>query len=188
MFFLGVIAFSGQTALAGMNFSRNLQGSDRKVTELMILAMQARDAGDLANAELFWMHARELKPSLQRPAWLDQKKGLVDFSPADDEILRRVVALPYDQARLLLEQQISRSPDNQKLRARFLELAQKNSDHAQGSRHASVLEKKEISSGAAVGRFVFLLILLVLLAWQLWAFFEDFRSKRSIARTAGKKV
>lgn len=186
LLFLGIFEFSGQTALARMNFSRTLQGSDRKVTELMILAMQARDAGDLANAELFWMHARELKPSLQKPAWLDQKKEPVDYSPADDEILRRVAALPYDQARLLLEQQINRSPDNRELRARFLELAQRNSDHVQGSRHASVLEKKELSSGAAVGRFVILLILLVLLVWQVWAFVEDFRNKKSIVRSSEK--
>lgn len=176
----GILLIFGHQLLAKMNYSRRPQGVDRKVTELMIIAMQARDAGDHANAELFWMHARELKPSLKRPAWLDAIDSPGELHLSDDDVMRRVMALPYAQAKDILEQQIRKSPENQKLRTMYLELAHKNSDLTQEKRHKSLSEEPEIDAKSMVIRFIILLIVIVLLAWQLWAFLDDYRNKRLI--------
>lgn len=176
--FLNVCA---PAALAGMNFSRRMQGTDRKVTELLLLSMQARDAGDMANAELFWMHARELRPSLKRPAWLQiQYESPANIS--DNEVLDRIARLPYGKAKILLEEQIRKSPANQILRSRYLELARENNDEQEVKRHASAMKtdgSAETSSGQLVLRYVIFLILSVLLVWQLAAFVNDIRSRRS---------
>jgi len=176
MFFL--VNAGAFPVLAGMNFSRRMQGTDRKVTELLVLSMQARDAGDMPNAELFWMHARELRPSLKRPAWLEKQfEAPGDIS--DQQILDRIVKLPYDKAKILLEEQIRKSPANDSLRSRYLELARENEDEQQINRHASAMKKKaaDMSSEHLVLRYVIFLILSVLLVWQLAAFINDLRTR-----------
>ena len=178
----GLLLFCSTSVLrAGMNFSRKLQGTDRKVTELLLLSMQARDAGDMANAELFWMHARELKPSLRRPAWLERQFEVPVGDLSDEEILKRIVQLPYDKARILLEEQIRKSPDNERLRSRYLELARENNDEIEIKRHESAMKKNEEGSSSAqlVFRYAIFLILVVLLVWQLLAFVNDLRAAKS---------
>lgn len=166
---------------ARMNFSRRMQGVDRKVTELMILSMQARDAGDIGNAELFWMHARELKPSLPKPPWLSAFNRDRELDEA--AFLDRVASLPYDQALLLLEDRISQEPSNSLLRSRMLELAEKNADESQKQRHESVLENQNQSPTVYVLRFLVFLIALVLLVWQVYEFVMELKRKRAAEST-----
>lgn len=61
---------------------RPRSGIDVRVTELMIRAMHARDAGDMNSAELFWIQARAYRPALPRPAWLNQlPEKREDYTP-----------------------------------------------------------------------------------------------------------
>ncbi len=166
-------------SLARMNFSRRMQGVDRKVTELMILSMQARDAGDIGNAELFWMHARELKPSLPKPPWLAAFSRENEIDEA--AFLDRVSSLPYDQAIMLLEDRINKDPANRRLRGKMLELAEKNDDETKKKRHKSVLESQNQKPVAYVFRFVVFLIALVLLIWQIYEFVIELQKKRKSA-------
>jgi hypothetical protein len=170
------LAFIGQLK-AGMNFSRRMQGVDRKVTELMILAMQARDAGDYANAELFYMYARELKPSLPRPLWLERPQQSMPTPITDESVLDRTVSLPYSQAKILLEEQLRKNPANSALRARFLDLAKKNGDELEVRRHAPLIDARSAHEGKW-WRYLFFLLILLLLLWQLWEFVRDFRNRK----------
>ncbi len=164
-------------ARANMRATRIRQGSDRKVTELMILAQQARDAGDMGNAELFWMHARELRPSLPRPAWLDRKPEpvVVQALPSEEELLERIASLPYEQAKFLLEEKLSKDPGNQKVRRLFFDLAQQNADHAEVTRHKSLLTLENSGSWAVYLWYGAALLILVLLIWQISALYHDMK-------------
>ncbi len=162
-------------AQANMRATKVRQGFDRKVTELMILAQQARNAGDMANAELFWMHARELKPSLPRPAWLDRKPEPVPepLPVSEDDLLARVASLPYEQAKMLLEERIEMDPGNEKVRRMFLELAQRNSDHTEVARHQSLLTLENSNSWRSFLWYLLGLVLLLLLIWQVVGLYRD---------------
>ncbi len=162
-------------AQANVRTTKIRQGVDRKVTELMILAQQARNAGDMANAELFWMHARELRPSLPRPSWLDRRPEPISeqLPPAEDELLARIASLPYEQAKMLLEERLEREPGNEKVRRMFLELAQRSSDHAEIARHQSLLTIENSNSWRVYLWYVLGLLLLLLLAWQITALYRD---------------
>ncbi|HNX75172.1 MAG TPA: hypothetical protein PLM07_06430 [Candidatus Rifleibacterium sp.] len=158
-----------------MRATRMRQGSDQKVTELMILAQQARNAGDMGNAELFWMHARELRPSLPRPQWLDKKPEPVVFKapPSESELLERVASLPYAQAKLLLEERLQQNPGDLKARQLFLELAERNGDHTEVARHKSLLTLKNSGSWSAYLWNATGLLIFGLLFWQLYALYRD---------------
>ncbi len=162
-------------ARANMRATRIRQGSDRKVTELIILAQQARDAGDMGNAELFWMHARELRPSLPRPSWLDRKPETVVFKtpPTESELLDRVASLPYEQAKFLLEERLQLNPGNEKVRQMFLELAQRNADHTEVTRHKSLLTLKNSGSWSVYFWNGLGLLVFGLLIWQVTALYRD---------------
>lgn len=165
------------SAQANVRATRMRQGFDRKVTELMILAQQARDAGDMANAELFWMHARELRPSLPRPAWLDRKPEpvVVQPLPSEEELLERIASLPYEQAKFLLEEKLSKDPGNQKVRRLFFDLAQQNADHAEVTRHKSLLTLENSGSWAVYLWYGAALLILVILIWQVSALYHDMK-------------
>lgn len=164
------------TGWANVRSTRMRQGFDQKITELMILAHQARDAGDMANAELFWMHARELRPSLPRPAWLDHKPEPVVEKPAasEEEVLARIALLPYPQAKILLDERLSLDPANAKARQLYLELAQKNGDHAEVTRHASLLQTEGGRSWSQYLWYFAALAILALIIWQVRALYRDF--------------
>ncbi len=164
------------TGWANMRSTRMRQGFDQKITELMILAHQARSAGDMANAELFWMHARELRPSLPRPAWLDQKPEPVVEKPAasEEEVLARVASLPYPQAKILLEERLSLDPANIRVRQLYLELAQKNGDHTEVTRHSSLLAQNDRKDWKSWLWYFAALAVLILIVWQVRALYRDF--------------
>lgn len=163
----GILPAAMQTSRARSEFSQ-------KVTELMIMAQKARDAGDMANAELFWMHARELRPSLPRPAWLDRKPLFRPDPPPvpEDELLRRIASLTYEQARILLEERLKLNPSDEKTRKLYFDMAQANKDHVQVKRHESFLP-----SGKERGWIYYFLaaLLLVLLIWQLTKLYQDLK-------------
>jgi len=163
-------------AQANMRATKVRQGFDRKVTELMILAQQARNAGDMANAELFWMHARELRPSLPRPAWLDQKPEPVAEKPAppEDEILARIASLPYSQAKILLEERLALDPANARVRELYLELAKKSGDHTEVTRHSSLLDQDTKNGWRSWLWYFAALVILILIIWQARALYRDF--------------
>ncbi len=169
LLFIPLIAHGAmQTGRARNQFSQ-------KVTELMIMAQKARDAGDMANAELFWMHARELRPSLPRPAWLDRKPVFNPDPPPvpEEEMLEKIKALPYEQAKILLEEMLKKNPSNADARALYLEMAQNNADHVQVKRHASILEP---SPERAWYYYVLAIIMVLLLLWQLFRLYHDLKS------------
>jgi len=164
------------TGWANMRSTRMRQGFDQKITELMILAHQARSAGDMANAELFWMHARELRPSLPRPAWLDQKPEPVVEKPAasEDEVLARIASLPYPQAKILLEERLSHDPANARVRELYLELAKKSGDHTEVARHSSLLSQNGKKDWKSWLWHFAALVVLILVVWQVRALYRDF--------------
>lgn len=164
------------TGWANMRSTRMRQGFDQKITELMILAHQARNAGDMANAELFWMHARELRPSLPRPAWLDHKPEPIVEKPAasEEEVLARVAALPYPQAKILLEERLSLDPANIRVRQLYLELAQKNGDHTEVTRHSSLLTQNDRQDWKSWLWYFAAFAVLILIVWQARALYRDF--------------
>lgn len=164
------------TGWANMRSTRMRQGFDQKITELMILAHQARNAGDMANAELFWMHARELRPSLPRPAWLDHKPEPIVEKPAasEEEILARVASLPYSQAKILLEERLSLDPANIRVRQLYLELAQKSGDHTEVTRHSSLLAQNDRKDWKSWLWYFAALAVLILIVWQVRALYRDF--------------
>lgn len=162
-------------AWAGMTATKMRSGFDQKVTELMILAQQARAAGDMPNAELFWMHARELRPSLPRPSWLDIKPVPVQepVPPTEDEILARIATLPYLQAKQLLEERLQKNPANNKVRQLFLDLAIQQGDHVEVARHQSILSGKTSGSSLLYVWYLVAAMLAGLLVWQLTGIYRD---------------
>ena len=161
-------------AQAAMLTGRARNQFSQKVTELMIMAQKARDAGDMANAELFWMHARELKPSLPRPAWLDRKPVFRPDPPtvSEEEMLDKIRVLPYEQAKILLEEMLKKNPSNARARSLYFEMAQNNDDHVQVKRHASVLVQ---SPERGWYYYVFAVVLFLLLLWQLYKLYHDLK-------------
>lgn len=169
-----ILSLSAVILPAAMQTSRARGEFSQKVTELMIMAQKARDAGDMANAELFWMHARELRPSLPRPAWLDRKPVFRPDPPpvSEDELLRRIASLSYEQAKILLEERLKLNPSDEKARRLYFDMAQANKDHIQVKRHESILP-----SGKERGwvYYFFAVLLLVLLIWQLTKLYQDLK-------------
>ena len=156
---------------------RPRSGIDIKVTELLVMAMQARDAGDLNSAELLWIQAMANKPSLKRPAWLDQQPEMrADFiPPAQPEMLARIASMPYQHAKPLLEERLARDPGNDALRQAYLDIAEKNSDHTEVNRHRSVLQTRSTGMLAAIS-YLLAAFLLVVLIWQLVKLYRDLRA------------
>lgn len=171
-----LLLLSALPGWCGMQTSRARTGIDQKVTELMIMAQKARDAGDMPNAELFWMHARELRPSLSRPAWLDQKPVFLPDPPppSESELLARIASLPYEQAKILLEERLKKNPGDIGARRLYHELAQKNQDHVQVQRHAGLLSDKNPVSRSPLW-YLTALVLGSLLVWQLIQLYRDLR-------------
>lgn len=167
------------TAWAGMSITKMRSGFDQKVTELMILAQQAREVGDMANAELFWMHARELRPSLTRPAWLDARpmRVIEPPPPSEGELLARIAALPYVQAKFLLEEHLQKEPGNIRVRQLYLDLALKNADHSEVSRHRSILPKDASDNLLMFFWYAVVLVLICVLIWQLAGVYRDLRER-----------
>lgn len=157
---------------------RPRSGIDIRVTELMIQAMHARDAGDMNSAELFWIQAKAFRPSLPRPAWLNQlpEKREDYMPPSEPDLLTKVASMPYHLAKPLLEARLSQDPGNVELRKVYLKMAQENSDSAEVTRHSSALQHPQNNSLTRVMQYLLLVILAVFLIWQLFRLYRDLRA------------
>ncbi len=158
--------------------ARPRSGIDIRVTELMIQAMRARDAGDMNSAALFWLQARAHRPSLRRPPWLDEVPVEEPRMPvlSDEEFVRRVRQLPYSEARVLLNDRLLNDPSNLKLRRLFLEMAEEERDSAEISRHGSIVDIHRRTNRDILVFMVYVL-LGVLLIWQVVALVKDLQSR-----------
>ncbi|KAF1081364.1 MAG: hypothetical protein GQF41_2170 [Candidatus Rifleibacterium amylolyticum] len=174
-----IVAFSGAPSMARMQIgvAQNRSGIDIQVTELMIHAMRARDMGDMNSAELFWIQARAYRPTLPRPAWLDQPPPRqVDYlPPPQDELLTRIASMPYSEAKLLLEKKLESDPANAEVRRLYLELAEANSDSAEMTRHRSVLSSDSTDLFKIV-KYLLLTFLILAFAWQAYRLYCDLRN------------
>ncbi|HAE37775.1 MAG TPA: hypothetical protein DCG57_03950 [Candidatus Riflebacteria bacterium] len=169
--------FAGSVDTAGQ--ARPRAGIDIRVTELMIQASQARDAGDMNSAELFWLQARAHRPSLPRPVWLDQspaKATVVQPAISIDELTERIQKMSYADAKILLNDQLEKDPANLKLRQLFLELSEKAADHSEVSRHSSLVTVDSQTSRNIVMSILSVLIAIVLL-WQIARLVRDLNNQ-----------
>lgn len=174
-----MVAFSGSPSAASIKYgiAQNRSGTDIQVTELMVYAMRARDAGDLNRAELFWIQARAYRPSMPRPAWLDNLPPQhLDYDlPSEQEYLARVASLPYKDAKILLEKKLEQEPGNTEVRKLYLELAEVNSDSAEITRHRSVLSS-DSNYLVKVVKYLLLTFLILVFAWQAYRLYCDLRN------------
>ena len=157
---------------------RSRSGVDIRVTELLIKAMRARDAGDMNSAELFWIQAQASRPSLRRPAWLDLTPMPVVEQPAlsQDELVARIRLMPYSSAKVILGERLARNPGNTAFRQVFMELAEKNADYTEASRHRSILEGDPVSVGDIL-IYGLAFIIGILLLWQIVKLVQDLRRR-----------
>ena len=171
---LAVAAFL-PSARADMQANRIRQSLDRKITELMIMAQQARNSGNMVNAELFWVQARELRPSIPRPSWLNRQPDTGSEQPvlSMEDRLRRIASLPYCDAKLLLDELLVRNPGNKAVRRLYLKMAEQNSDHAEFVRHNSILNPGK-QAGWGVHWYFVAAFLCGLFIWQTIALYRDF--------------
>jgi hypothetical protein len=112
---------------------------------------------------------------LPRPAWLDRKPVFRPDPPtvSEEEMLDKIRVLPYEQAKILLEEMLKKNPSNARARSLYLEMAQNNADHVQVKRHASILEP---SPERAWYYYVLAVIMVLLLLWQLFRLYNDLKS------------
>jgi len=154
--------------------ARPRSGVDVKVTELLIMAMRARDAGDMNSAELLWIQAKAFKPSIRRPIWLDQVPETRNdvIALPEKELFARIASMPYDRAKLLLEERLSKDPGNIPLRQAYLDMAEKNSDLPEISRHRSILQPDSFDLITLI-QYVLVSFLLLILILQLGRLYRD---------------
>ena len=148
----------------------------QRTSKLMRSAREAKISGNTAKATLLWQQAQVLKPGLARPKWLDKKPSLVsEKAPVSEkETLTKISALPYLQAKVLLDKLLYKSPGNFAVRQLYLELALKNNDSTQISRHRSILFKPVVTSWFFYAKYaVAILIVLFLLGWQGREMYRD---------------
>jgi hypothetical protein len=99
----------------------------------------------------------------------------IDYDlPTQQEYLARVASLPYQDAKILLEKKLEQEPTNAEVRRLYLELAEANSDHAEITRHSSVLNIDSFDVFAFV-KFLLVLLLAIALIWQAYRLYNDFR-------------
>ncbi|PKL49256.1 MAG: hypothetical protein CVV42_06935 [Candidatus Riflebacteria bacterium HGW-Riflebacteria-2] len=158
--------------------ARPRSGIDIRVTELMIHAMRARDMGDMNSAELFWIQARAYRPSMPRPAWLEQppaNETVVQPTISEDELIERIQKMPYNDAKVLLNDRLQKDPTNIKLRRLFLELSEKAGDHSEVSRHRSLVTVHSRTTRNIL-MYLFSVLIGFLLVWQIAKLINDLRS------------
>jgi len=130
------------------------------------------------SAELFWIQAQASRPSLRRPAWLDLTPMPVVEQPAlsQDELVARIRLMPYSSAKVILGERLARNPGNTAFRQVFMELAEKNADYTEASRHRSILEGDPVSVGDIL-IYGLAFIIGILLLWQIVKLVQDLRRR-----------
>ncbi|NLF96920.1 MAG: hypothetical protein GX569_09300, partial [Candidatus Riflebacteria bacterium] len=126
---------------------------------------------------LFWIQARAYRPTLPRPAWLDQPPPRqVDYlPPPQDELLTRIANMPYSEAKLLLEKKLESDPANAEVRRLYLELAEANADSAEITRHRSVLSSESFDLVSVIS-YLLLMFLIIVFIFQGYRLYRDLRN------------
>lgn len=142
---------------------------DQRVSELLIKAMKARDAGNLQQAEVFWHQARTFKPDLRKPTWLKQKNEIASPMRGLENIHISLDNLSYAEAKEILLERIAMSPGNKELRKRLLVMALESGDPKEAARQRAFLGITE-TKGKEINWYtvLFLGIIVFLIVWQLF--------------------
>ncbi len=127
--------------------SQNKKDTSKKqiAASLMQKAKKALLSGNPKLAENYWKQANSLDPSSAKPLWLDKNVNSEYYKRNQVMILdeKRFVELlhemPYEKAKIELDKKLLSNPDNVKLRAVYLELAEKNNDKQEADLHRSLL-------------------------------------------------
>lgn len=137
-------------------------GLEKRINQLLIQAMSARDKGNTKLAELNFLQAKKLNHNLKRPRWLPSADSEQTTESEANVYLDLLKSVDYTQAAPFLEESLGLDPANRTIREAYLDLARKNADKAQILRHESYFG---ISSPDY--RFPIALVLLLLIAGKI---------------------
>jgi uncharacterized protein HemY len=172
LFFLALI-FISALAPAQQPFIKN--GVDRRASSFLRKAMEARDAGNLHQAEVFWLQAKSIRPSIGRPEWLNNIPAKKANSVSAKDQKSEMEAMVYADAKSILEQKLESNPNDIEARRLYLDLAQKNKDFTQVNRHSLYIDKVE--AGTQFWKGILVVILILIGGWQILAFIKDWKNR-----------
>ena len=115
-------------------------------TSLMQKAKRALLSGNTKLAENYWKQANAIDPAQSKPLWLNKDstneyyyKRHQNKVLEESKFIQLLHEMPYEKAKIELDKKLLSNPDNAKLRAVYLELAEKNNDLQEADRHRSLL-------------------------------------------------
>ena len=127
--------------------AQNKKDTSKKqiAASLMQKAKKALLSGNPKLAENYWKQASSLDPNNIKPLWLNPNASKTYYKRNQDKVLEEkkfvqlLYEMPYEKAKIELDKKLLSNPDNAKLRAVYLNLAELNNDKQEADLHRSLL-------------------------------------------------
>ena len=157
-------------------------------TSLMQKAKKALLSGNTKLAENYWKQANSLDPAQAKPLWLKNDssnnryyKRNQDIVLEETKFIQLLHEMPYEKAKIELDKKLLSNPDNAKLRAVYMELAEKNNDSQEADRHRSLLGIKPKAETESNYKFwvktLLVIIVISLIIFELATIYKTARKK-----------
>lgn len=157
-------------------------------TSLMQKAKKALLSGNTKLAENYWKQASSIDPTQAKPLWLKNDASNSHFYQKhqnkvleESKFVQLLHEMPYDKAKIELDKKLLSNPDNAKLRAVYIELAEKNNDLLEANRHRALLGLKPKTKTEPGLKFwlktLLVIIIIALIIFELATIYKTAKKK-----------
>ncbi len=180
LFFILLFSFSFYIVQASTP-QKDKSKKQQIIASLMQKAKKAMLSGNKKQADIYWQQINSLDPQRAKPIWLsknisNQNKPESQLTILEEkQFIKLMNELPYEKAKIELDKRLFFSPNNNKLRLLYIELAKKNNDKEELEKHSNLLGIKQPKpfDYKLLFKYVLIIVIILLIIYEIFKILKN---------------